>query len=185
MKRFTYLILASVLLMSTTMNAQDTQECRVKYQLFKSAVGTKNYDGAYNDWIWVMDNCPTLSVNVYKLGIDIAKDKYAKDKVEGAKLVRRVYEQRIEHFSAPKYAPAKAYNDLAKFLVEDGGTDQEINDLLQKAFELDPTALSSKNLYRYFDGVMVKYQDTDVQKVLDTYDDVIDGLDQKNSKVPR
>ena len=53
-----------------------------------------------------MDNCPTLSVNIYKYGIKIAEDRLASasdaDKAAAADLVMRVYNQRLEHYPEDK-----------------------------------------------------------------------------------
>ena len=48
-------------------NAQATQqECTIKYNLFKGDYQSKKYDDAFPNWIYLMDNCPTLSINIYK-----------------------------------------------------------------------------------------------------------------------
>ncbi len=181
MKKITYIVLALVLFIGINKgNAQASQDCEIKYSLFKGDHAAKNYDRAYDNWMWVMDNCPTLSVNTYKLGIDIAKHKYKTDKVLGVKLIKRVYEQRLKNF--PKKDPAKVYSDWATWLAANGGSETEIFNLLEKSFNADVTKISAKNLYKYFDIILQRNKDTNVQKVLDTYDDVMDGAEKKTAR---
>ena len=162
-------------------NAQATQqECTIKYNLFKGDYQSKKYDDAYPNWIYLMDNCPTLSINIYKLGDKLteARFKNATDKVEAAALVKRVYTQRLEHY--PKNDPAKVHSDYASFLSENKlATDDEVFVYLEKAYKLDPTRMGVKNIYRYFQGVTDKFKDSDPQKVFDTYDDVLESVSEK------
>jgi hypothetical protein len=124
-------------------------QCHIKYNLFKGDYKAKKYDAAYENWIWCMDNCPTLSVNIYKLGIKIAEDRLAKatpaEKPAAEKLVERVYLQRIEHFPKDK---ADIYDDMATFKAEQGASEDEVYSWLEKAFKEDPTALGSKNIFK-------------------------------------
>jgi len=166
---------------SLVLNAQVTQqECNIKYNLFKGDYQSKKYDDAYPNWIFLMDNCQKLSINVYKLGDKLAQVRFknAADKVEAAALVKRVYQQRLENF--PTQDPAKAHSNYASFLIKNKlGTDQEIFDILQLAYSIDPTRMSVKNIYRYFQGITDTYKDTNPQKVFDTYDDVLESVGEK------
>ena len=88
-------------------NAQATQqECTIKYNLFKGDYQSKKYDDAYANWVYLMDNCKDLSVNIYKYGEDLAED-VKKDPA----LAKKVYEQRLQYF--PKENPAKVHSDYA------------------------------------------------------------------------
>lgn len=160
--------------------SQAADECNIKYNLFKGEYKAKKYDEAFDNWMWCMDNCPKLSVNIYKYGAVIAKNKFAKasagEKEMAKELVKRVYMQRLDHFPSDK---PKVFSDMATFMAANGAPEQEVFNLLQKAFELDPTAMSGKNILRYFDGVMDRNKETDPQLVFDTYDEVIDGIELK------
>ena len=177
-------ILTFVLLIASApvVFAQAADECNIKYNLFKGEYKAKKYDQAFDNWMWCMDNCPKLSVNIYKYGVVIAKNKFknssAEEKELAKQLVTRVYMQRLDHFPDDK---AKVFSDLATFMAANGAPDDQIFNLLQQAFELDPTQMSGKNILRYFDGVMDKYKDTDPQLVFDTYDEVIEGVELKRS----
>mgnify|MGYP003624491532 CR=1 FL=1 len=162
--------------------AQANSDCTIKYNLFKGDYNAKNYDKAYENWLWCMDNCPTLSVNIYKYGIKIAENKLenatAAEKSAAVDLVMRVYNQRLEHFPKDK---AGIYDDIASFKNELGAPEEEVYGWLDKTFKEDPTALSPKNIYKYFDIILNKYKDTDTQKVFDTYDEVGEALELKRA----
>ena len=162
-------------------NAQATQqECTIKYNLFKGDYQSKKYDDAFPNWMYLMDNCQKLSINIYKLGDKLAQIRFtdAPDKTEAATLVKRVYQQRLENF--PTKDPAKVHSDYATFLVKNKlASDDEIFAILEKGYSIDPTKMGVKNLYRYFQGVTDRYKDTNPQKVFDTYDDVLENVTLK------
>ena len=160
--------------------SQAVADCNIKYNLFKGDYKAKNYDAAYENWMWCMDNCATMSVNIYKYGIKIAEHKYKKatpaDKKAAGDLVMRVYTQRLEHF--PKDA-AGIYDDIATFKGKQGASEEEIYGWIEKSFKKDPTEVSPKNLYKYFDIILNKYKDVEPQRVFDTYDEVGEGVEIK------
>lgn len=162
-------------------NAQDTkQECTIKYNLFKGDYLSKKYDDAYLNWMYLMDNCEKLSINIYKYGDKLTKERYKKaaDKNEAFALIKRVYNQRLENY--PTSGAAKVHSDYATFLIkEKRASEEEIFDLLQKAYNIDPTRMGVKNIYRYFQGVTDRNKDTNPQLVFDTYDDVLESVDKK------
>jgi len=177
------ILLANVLLFLglSTVNAQDNkQECTIKYNLFKGDYQSKKYDEAYPNWMFLMDNCQKLSINIYKYGDKLAKERYknASNKNEAFTLVKRVYNQRLENY--PTNDVAKVHSDYATFLIKEKlASDDEIFTLLEKAYSIDPTRMGVKNIYRYFQGVTDKNKDTNPQLVFDTYDDVLESVAKK------
>lgn len=176
-------VLFLVMITTTTVLAQTNKEALEKYNLFKGDYKAKNYDAAYKNWMWCMDNSPKLSVNIYKLGMKIAEHRLKKaspaQKEEAKKLVERVYTQRIKYY--PKDL-GKVYSDYASFKAETGSSDTEVFELLQKAYNANPVDMSAKNIYRYFDAILNKYKDTNTQKVFDTYDEIGEGIEKKIAK---
>lgn len=161
--------------------AQASQECNIKYNLFKGNVTTKKYEESKVDLTYLMANCPKLSVNIYKYG---AK---AGEKTADHDLVKKVYEARLVNF--PEKGAAKAHSDYASYLAKNNlATEAEVFAILEKAYALSPKDMGVKNIYRYFEGVTKANKDTNVQKVFDTYDDVMESvgekLDDYNKKIP-
>ncbi len=179
MKKITFLLAAITLLLNTSILAQNTTDCGRVYNLFKGEVQTKKYDTALPKLKQLMNDCPELSVNIYKLGDRLVKDqlKAGSDKAEFTALAKKIYEQRLQYF--PKDA-AKMHSDYATFLAREKiGSDDEIFALLEKAYSLDPTQMGVRNIYKYFQGVTDRNKDTNPQKVFDTYDDVLESVGEK------
>lgn len=175
------LIALGLLFSFNTVNAQADQEAMIKYNLFKGDYKSKNYEGAYENWLWCLDNCPKLSVNIYKLGIKIAEDKFNKAKTEEEKteaiaLVRRVYDQRIKLY--PKDL-AKVYSDYAGFLSKSKGSDDAIYEMLEKSYNIDPAKMGVKSIYRFFEYTTAKNKDSNVQFIFDTYDVLVKAVQSK------
>lgn len=168
----------------TTFSQDANAECNIKYNLFKGDLNAKKYNEAYENWIWCMDNCPALTINIYKYGIQIAEHRLEKAttpeaKAEAAKLVERVYMQRLEHF--PKDF-ADVYDKMASFKAGQGASEDEVYGWLEKAFNESPIDMSAKNIYRYFDIILNKYKDSNPQRVFDTYDEVGEGIELKREE---
>ncbi len=177
------ILLASLILFLglNIINAQVTkQECTIKYNLFKGDYQSKKYDDAFPNWMYLMDNCQNLSINIYKLGDKLVQKRFKKaiDKAESAALIKRIYTQRLENY--PTKDPAKVHSDYATFLSKNNlASDKEIFKILELAYSIDPTRMGVKNIYRYFQGITDANKDTNPQKVFDTYDDVLESVGKK------
>ncbi|WP_299046735.1 hypothetical protein [uncultured Polaribacter sp.] len=175
MKKITFLLAVSLMIISVKTNAQENseRECTIKYNLFKGDFKSKKYDDAYTNWIYLMDNCQDLSVNIYKYGATLAEDVK-----KNPELAKRVYEQRLKFY--PKDNPAKVHSDYASYLLANKlATDDEVFSILEKGYKIDPTKMGVKNLYIYFQGVTDRNKDTNPQRVFDTYDDVLENVNKK------
>ena len=78
----------------------------------------------------------------------------------------------------------KVYSDMVTFLQKTGYTHEDLFQHLDKAYRADPTGMSPKNIYLYFDMVLLRNKDIDVQLILDTYDNINEAMDVKAGKVP-
>ena len=189
MKQFSHLTLVLILFLSSSsvFSQEVSEECTVKYNLFRGDFKTNNYDMAYDNWIWTFENCPTLSVNIYKNGMDIAEYRFKKaigvEKEKALALVKRVVEQRIKYY--PEDDLGKVYSDYAEFMESAGASDDEIFTLLDKAFKVDPTRMGIKSMYRYFQGVIDRNKDTNPQYVFDTYDELVEAVGTKMDNYSR
>lgn len=165
--------------------SQASADCNIKYNLFKGDYKAKKYDTAFENWMWCMDNCPTLSVNIYKYGIKIAENRLKNsseaNKKATADLVMRVYTQRLEH-NFKNDNKARIYNDIASFKAKQGAAEENVYEWLEKSFKADPTVMSAKNIYKYFDIILNRYKVSNTQKVFDTYDEVSEGVELKRAE---
>jgi len=179
MKKTTFILAAITLLLIGNVTAQSSQNCNTTYNLFKGEVQTKKYDAAQIKLATLMNDCPKLSVNIYKFGDKLAKAKYktATNKTEYSDLIKKIYEQRLQYY---KKDEAKVHSLYANFLAENKlASKDEIFTLLKKAYSLDPTKMGVRNIYKYFQGIKDRNKDTNPQLVFDTYDDVIETVGKK------
>ncbi len=180
MKKFAIII--ACLLFSFSVSAQDTgnQEAMIKYNLFKGDYKSKNYESAYENWIWCLDNSPKLSVNIYKLGTTIAKHRLKNasdaDKPAAVALVERVYEQRIKNYPQDL---AKVYSDYATFMVDNKYDNEKVFATLKKSYDVDPSKMGVKSMFRFFKMLTERNKDTNVQFIFDTYDVLVKGVESK------
>jgi tetratricopeptide (TPR) repeat protein len=174
MKKITFLLATMLFITTVETDAQDaSRECTIKYNLFKGDFQSKKFDDAYTNWIFLMDNCKDLSVNIYKYGATLSEE-VRKDPV----LAKRVYDQRLQYF--PSKNPAKVHSNYATYLFENKlASDEAVFKILEKGYAIDPTKMGVKNLYLYFQGVTDRNKDTNPQKVFDTYDDVLENVNIK------
>ena len=158
----------------------DPDKCRTNLSIFYEYAKVKNYDAAYEPWKWCLDNCPASNISIYSQGIKIAEDRYEKasagEKAAAGKLIDQVYENRIKYF--PQNL-GKVYSDWASSVEERGGSKEDVFKKLDAAFNSDPADMSVRNLATYFQEVTDRNKDNNVQKVFDTYDDVMETVNVK------
>ncbi len=182
-RKITALVLLSItMLFAEKAKAQEeNQECTLRYSEFRSLYSGKKYAEAYEPWLWTFENCPTLSINIYKNGIKIAKYRY--EHSEGAEkeaakdLVARVYEQRLKYY--PNEKPAKMYSEYAMFMDKAGADEETVFNLLQKSYSIDPKQMGVKAIFKFFDGIILRNKDTNVQNIFDMYDNLLDVVNAK------
>jgi len=184
MKKITHFVAGLFLIIgSLSANSQaemNQQDCTMEYNLYKGEIQSKNFESAKTRLTTLMTNCPELSVNIYKLGAKIVDDMLAKGQKEDAiRLMSKIVDQRLLYF--PK-GDGKVYNDFCTFLNKCGVSEEQVYQILHKAYQADPTAMSAKNIYMYFDVVLERNKEIDVQKILDTYDDIKDAQEKKAEK---
>ena len=72
------------------------QDCAVEYNLYKGEIQGKNFESAKKRLITLMDNCPELSVNIYKLATNIVDNMIEKGQREdGIRLMSKIIDQRL------------------------------------------------------------------------------------------
>lgn len=159
---------------------ENPELCKEKLSEFYEYARNKEYQYAYDSWVWVFENCPKGSKNIYKYGILIIEDRYKKStgpqKGIESNLIDEIYAKRVENFPDNL---GKVYSDWAVSLEERGATNEKIFEKLELAFNIDAAQMSIKNLAKYFEVVTNLNKDTNAQKVFDTYDDALDAVNTK------
>jgi tetratricopeptide (TPR) repeat protein len=184
LKSLIVLFALSLLLGNMNLNAQENkdEECNIQYTLFRTDFKSKNYDKAFTSWLWTFENCPTLSVNIYKNGLTLAEKRY-ENAAEGAEkeaaieLVERIYLQRLEYF--PDDSPGKMYSEYAMFMDDVNAPESKVFELIQKAYEIEPESLGIKAIFKYFEGTIERNKDTNIQAIFDMNDNLVDVTNNK------
>lgn len=185
MKQITQLI-TGLFLMLISFNANaftqelDKQACQLEYNLYKGDVTAKNFTEAKVRLLNLMENCPTLSRNIYILGYKVAEDMIAQgEREEGIKFMSKLVDQRILYFPG---TDGKVYNAFATFLDKNGISREQIFQILDKAYKENPAGITPKNIFMYFEVVLERNREIDAQKILDTYDEILDIQENKSEE---
>ena len=164
----------------------EPDKCRTNLSIFYEYAKVKNYDAAFEPWKWCFDNCPASNKNIYISGLKIAQDRYNKatagDKATAGNLIDEVFKKRIQYFPDNL---GKVYSDWAISLSKRGASKDAVFEKLEAAFKANPSEMSVKNIAIYFQEVTNRNKDTNVQKVFDTYDDVMDAVNNKKSELTK
>ncbi len=184
MKRLSTVMIVFFLLSGSLMiNAQEdtNQECNIKYNLFRADFKSKKYDNAYENWLWTFENCPTLSVNTYKNGLVIAKHLYKNTtgtEQDAAKvLVEKIYKQRLQYY--PNVKAGKMYSEYAMFMDKTGASEPVVFNLLQKSYDANPEEMGIKAIFKYFEGIIERNKDNNIQEIFDMNDNLQDVVNNK------
>ncbi len=164
-----------------TFSVQAQDDCALKYNMLKTDVKTKNYESAIKNLNYSLDNCASLTANIYiyggKLVNALLKDITPETKEQIIALENKLYTKRFENF--PDIEPAKAHSDYADFLSKMGGDKEVIFEHYEIAYKDDPTKLGVGSIIYFFNAVIEKNKDNNLQEVFNVYDNIVEAMDQK------
>lgn len=161
--------------------AQDNKkEAILKYNLFKGDFLAKNYDSAYENWLWCFKNAPKLTLNIYKQGHKLLKERAKKLKGEELKKLQelriKVYENQIKFF--PKNL-VKIQSDYAEFMSECGKSEDEYFPILEKAAQENASKMGVKAIAMFFKIFVKKHEKKDVPVIFEAYDHIMKSISEK------
>jgi len=158
-----------LIIISQNINAQSNQECAQNLSIFAEFAKVKNYESAYEPWMAVRENCPTLNAAIYSYGERILKDRIKKNiEAEASKQdLLKLYDQWAENF--PTKRGASVLGDIISKKAQTM-LDYKMADLkvIYNTFDLAYTtdAKSFKNpkfLYNYFKTMYDRYKQGDTE----------------------
>ena len=144
-------------------SAQDCQEidsiniqkCKEKLSVFREYYKQKDYLSAYNSWSWVFKNCASISINTYKNGPKIIKEKMKVDKENKSAYIDTlltVFDQRIKCFGSNGYVLGlKGY----ELLGVDKSRAEEAYGYLEESINLDQNNSSVQAVYGYMRSIVI------------------------------
>ncbi|WP_232622926.1 hypothetical protein [Pareuzebyella sediminis] len=172
-------------------NAQaQNPECMTNLSIYVEHAKVKNYEAAYTPWKMVYETCPEINRANIIYGERILADKIEKSSgAEKEALIKdmlTLYDNSAKYFPK-KYSPATVAIDKALFMYENKmGSDQELYEMLDKAFQEDPGNFKNpRALYLYFSSLVDLHGagSKDLQEVFDVYDNVTEKIEEENQQL--
>ncbi|WP_299097179.1 tetratricopeptide repeat protein [Winogradskyella sp.] len=181
------IVFSVVLLLGFGVTAQTELECKTNLSNAHVATQAKNYDAAYEPWLYLKKNCPDLNLAIYVDGEKILKHKIENSKGEVqlsfVNALLDLWILRYEHFKndTPKGEfDAKACQLQYDYREELSKTSLELFGCFDTAFGADKeTFTHPKSLYTYF-SLMVELFDEgkkSATELFETYDDVSEKIE--------
>jgi len=183
--KFTLLLI--VFLSLFTANAQQNEACMEKLSIFSEAAKVKNYDAAFEPWMFVRKTCPTLNNAIYAYGERILKDKIKKatggEKIKWSNDLIALYKEGMQHMPS-KYKVGKTEAKIGQLMFDQKlGTVASQFEVFDNAFKKDAKSFQNpKSIYTYF-KLMVEMYDggsKTFQDLVDLYTTVTDKIDLEN-----
>ncbi|RNC84132.1 MAG: hypothetical protein ED556_11775 [Winogradskyella sp.] len=204
MKTKITLLLFTLFVGFSVVNAQQDEECLNNLSIFSSYAKNKNYDAAYEPWMLVRKKCPGFNRALYAKstksggGQDVLLHKIkttsGDEKVGHIKDLLTLYEEYNEHFSS-KEPKGKMYSDVAKlsykYRKELGLSDANLYNLFDKGYTQDLKNFKDPQaLLTYFKLKVKAYESSakgtsDTQALFDKYDDVNDKIETEVGKASK
>tara|TARA_R110002049_G_scaffold268752_1_gene445488 strand:+ start:12337 stop:13719 length:1383 start_codon:yes stop_codon:yes gene_type:complete len=189
MKTKITLFLTLLFLAGNVSFGQQDDECMTKLSIFHEYVKGKNYEAAYEPWMYVRKACPKFNIAIYSEGEDILENKIEKgtgaEKVAAINDLVKLWEERSVNF--PEKTSKGEYLAKGCQLMYDNKdalkkTDLELYECFDAAFKADrATFTNPKSLYTYF-SLMVDLYDakkkTDAE-LFNKYDDVAEKIEEE------
>ena len=200
MKLKNFLLIFKILLIFTINNIQaqlSNEECIQNLSIFAESAKVKNYEAAYEPWIKVRDECPSINLAIYSYGERILKFKYqnslGEEKSSYANDILKLYDQWLEYFPTKKNK--KVVGDIISSKAQ-AMIDYKIGDKMliystfDKAFTTDPQSFTNpKGLYNYFKTLYDLYKEggneVTMEKLFDKYEEVSEKFEFEANKLSR
>ncbi len=200
MKTNYFLITFKILLILAIGNVSaqlSNEECIQNLSIFAESAKVKNYEAAYEPWLKVRNDCPSINLAVYSYGEKILKYKFenssGQEQISFAKDVLKLYDQWLENFPTKKNK--KVVGDIisskAQAMIDyNFGNKIEIYNTFDKAFTTDPESFTNpKGLYNYFKTLYDLYKEgasgVSMEKLFDKYEEVSEKFELEATKLAR
>ena len=197
MKKYVSFIVASLILVTGQMFAQDNQECLQNLSIFAENAKVKNYTAAYEPWLAVKGQCPSLNVAIYSYGERILKDRIKNgsetEKNQAKKDLIALYDDWIKFFPTKKgvskvgdILSSKAQNMIDLKM----GTPKEIYAAFDKAYTEDAKSFTNpKRLYNYFKTLYDIYKSRDgsvsMSMLFDKYEEISEKFEFEGTNLAK
>lgn len=162
-------------LYQTTVLAQDLNACRQDLSIFAESAKVKNFKAAYEPWMRVRKDCPTINVAIYSYGERILKDFIENGTPEEQQTSKtdliKLYDEWVQNF--PKKGLQSVVGDIiskkAQALLDYELADLKvIYDTFDQAYQQDAASFTNpKFLYNYFKTLYDRYKAGDAEVTME------------------
>lgn len=181
-------MLLALTLSTTSVFAQDGQECVAMVSLFTEPAKAKNYQEAYKHYDNVVAKCPQTTMAVYQYAAKMFGDFIKKGDKSKISDLEKSYQMRMQYYPS-KTKEGDVLSKLAQIRFDNGiGSKQEQFDAFDNAYKKDAANFKSpKGLYTYFSLAKDLYTDgqKDLQEVFDLYDVVKNKMEMEEGKLAK
>ena len=196
--RYILLTLTFLFTITNTILAQlSNEECIQNLSIFAESAKVKNYEAAYEPWMKVREECPSINLAIYSYGERILKFKYQnstdEEKSSYANDIIKLYDQWLEYFPTKKNK--KVVGDIisskAQAMIDYKVGDKSlIYNTFDKAFTTDPNSFTNpKGLYNYFKIFYDLYKEgadqVTMEKLFDKYEEVSEKFEFEAIKLAK
>ena len=175
MKKLCVITLIFIGLFHAPILAQDTNVCMQDLSIFAEFAKVKNYKSAFEPWMKVRGECPSINVAIYSYGERILKDRIKNGSPEeqeaSKKDILKLYDQWVENF--PKKRSKSVIGDIiskkAQALLDFKQADlKEIYLTFDEAYKKDKKSFTNpKLLYNYFKTMYDRYKNGDIEVTME------------------
>lgn len=197
MRTLTNFLIFTFIICTSNVGAQSNENCNQNLSIFAESAKVKNYEAAYEPWMAVRNECPSLNVAIYTYGERILKSRLKKAegaaKQAEAQNLMNLYDQWIQNFPTKKgkstigsILASKAQTMMDNKL----GSTAEIYATFDQAFTQDATSFTNpKGLYNYFKTMHSLYKsgssDVTPEKLFNKYEEVSEKFELEGVKLAK
>ena len=197
MRTLTNFLIFTFIICTSNVGAQSNENCNQNLSIFAESAKVKNYEAAYEPWMAVRNECPSLNVAIYTYGERILKSRLKKAegaaKQAEAQDLMKLYDQWIQNFPTKKgkstigsILASKAQTMMDNKL----GSTAEIYATFDQAFTQDATSFTNpKGLYNYFKTTHSLYKsgssDVTPEKLFNKYEEVSEKFELEGVKLAK
>jgi len=179
------------------MSAQNSEECMQNLSIFAEYAKVKNYDEAYEPWMSVRKECPSLNVAVFSYGERILKDRIKKATpetlaAETADLMK-LYDEWLENFPTKKNVSVKGdiISSKAQAILDYKTADKmQVYKTFDLAYQTDAKSFSNpKELYNYFKTLYDLYKEgthgVSMEQLFNKYEEVSEKFELESTNLAK
>ncbi|MDC3354010.1 hypothetical protein OAW17_00150 [Flavobacteriaceae bacterium] len=177
--------------------AQDSNECMQDLSIFAEFAKVKNYKSAFEPWMKVRSECPTINVAIYSYGERILKDRIetgTPEEQEAAKKdIVKLYDEWVVNF--PKKRNKSVVGDIiskkAQALLDYKLADLKvIYSTFDEAYQKDAKSFTNpKLLYNYFKTMYDRYKQGDAEVttelLFNKYEEVSEKFEYESTELAK